>query len=307
MSSTKGKENGSIEQIVTLLSNGSGAECDYVPHPEQKLPSIEKLREFIELVRAVIFPGYFGPPITSRESLPHFIGVRVEKIAELLGSQIALVLQSEAGDAAPDGPPVQDAAAVAREFVNRLPEIRRVLCTDVKSIYDGDPAAKSHVEIIFCYPSIRAMINHRTAHTLLDLGVPLIPRIISEMSHSDTGIDIHPGAEIGEYFCIDHGTGVVIGETCIIGDHVRIYQGVTLGAKRFELDKAGNPVKNLPRHPIIEDGVVIYSNANILGRITIGRNSVIGGSVWVTRSVPPNSRLQQQKAVESSFINGLGI
>lgn len=307
MSSTKGKENGSIEQVVTLLSNGSGAECDYVPHPEQKLPSIEKLREFIELVRAVIFPGYFGPPITSRESLPHFIGVRVEKIAELLGSQIALVLQSEAGDAAPDGPLVQEAAAVAREFVNRLPEIRRVLCTDVKSIYDGDPAAKSHGEIIFCYPSIRAMINHRTAHTLLDLGVPLIPRIISEMSHSDTGIDIHPGAEIGEYFCIDHGTGVVIGETCIIGDHVRIYQGVTLGAKRFELDKAGNPVKNLPRHPIIEDGVVIYSNANILGRITIGRNSVIGGSVWVTRSVPPNSRLQQQKAVESSFINGLGI
>ncbi|NTV03082.1 MAG: serine acetyltransferase [Chlorobiaceae bacterium] len=293
-----------IEQVVSLLSNGCGSQCEYVPHPEQKLPSIDRLREFVDLVRAVIFPGYFGSPISSFESLHHFIGVRIEKIAELLTSQIALVRQSEPGQ---EESLAEDAATVAAKFIGLLPEIRRVLCTDVRAIYDGDPAAKSHGEIIFCYPSIRAMVNHRTAHALIGLGVPLIPRIISEMSHSETGIDIHPGAKIGEYFCIDHGTGVVIGETCTIGDHVRIYQGVTLGAKRFELDKEGNPVKNLPRHPIIEDNVVIYSNANILGRITIGRNSVIGGSVWVTRSVPPNSRLQQQKAVESTFIDGLGI
>jgi serine O-acetyltransferase len=295
-----------IEQAIAQLSNGRSAECDYVPHPERKLPSIDKLREFVGLVRAVIFPGYFGAPIFHRESLPHFIGVRIEKIYDLLTGQILSVRQFDAGESEA-GSPAENAAAAARAFIAELPEIRRVLCTDVKAIYDGDPAAKSHGEIIFCYPSIRAMINHRTAHTLLKLGVPLIPRIISEMSHSETGIDIHPGARIGDYFCIDHGTGVVIGETCIIGNNVRIYQGVTLGAKRFVLDKDGNPVKDLPRHPIIEDNVVIYSNANILGRITIGRNSVIGGSVWVTKSVPPDSRLQQQKAVESTFINGLGI
>jgi serine O-acetyltransferase len=295
-----------IQQAITLLASDRSAECDYAPHPEQLLPSIDKLREFVDLVRAIVFPGYFGAPILHRESLPHFIGVRIEKLYDLLTGQIQSVRQFETGNTL-QAITADEASAAARAFIGRLPEIRRVLCTDVKAIYDGDPAAKSHGEIIFCYPSIRAMINHRTAHALLHLGVPLIPRIISEMAHSETGIDIHPGARIGEYFCIDHGTGVVIGETCEIGNNVRIYQGVTLGAKRFELDKEGNPVKNLPRHPIIEDNVVIYSNANILGRITIGRNSVIGGSVWVTRSVPPDSRLQQQKAVESTFINGLGI
>ncbi|NTU58360.1 MAG: serine acetyltransferase [Chlorobiaceae bacterium] len=295
-----------LEQAIARLSDGKGAECEYVPHPEHKLPSIDKLREFVDLVRAVIFPGYFGAPIFHRESLHHFIGVRIEKIYELLAGQI-LSVQAFESPRTEDGNPVEQASALAREFIAVLPEIRRVLCTDVKAIYDGDPAAKSYGEIVFCYPSIRAMINHRTAHALLKLGVPLIPRIISEMSHSETGIDIHPGAEIGEFFCIDHGTGVVIGETCVIGNNVRIYQGVTLGAKRFVLDKDGNPVKDLPRHPVIEDNVVIYSNANILGRITIGKNSIIGGSVWVTKSVPPDSRLQQQKAVESTFINGLGI
>jgi serine O-acetyltransferase len=295
-----------IQQAVTLLAKDQSAECDYVKHPEQLLPSIDKLREFVDLVRAIVFPGYFGAPILHRESLPHFIGVRIEKLYELLNGQIQSVRQFGTGNTLQAITP-DEASAAARAFIGRLPEIRRVLCTDVKAIYDGDPAAKSHGEIIFCYPSIRAMINHRTAHALLHLGVPLIPRIISEMAHSETGIDIHPGARIGEYFCIDHGTGVVIGETCEIGNNVRLYQGVTLGAKRFELDKEGNPVKNVPRHPIIEDNVVIYSNANILGRITIGKNSVIGGSVWVTRSVPPDSKLQQQKAVETAFINGLGI
>ncbi len=302
------KENGLdlIQQAITLLASDPSAECDYASHPALLLPSIDKLREFVDLVRAIVFPGYFGAPILHRESLPHFIGVRIEKLYDLLTGQIQSVRQFETGNTL-QAITADEASAAARAFIGRLPEIRRVLCTDVKAIYDGDPAAKSHGEIIFCYPSIRAMINHRTAHALLHLGVPLIPRIISEMAHSETGIDIHPGARIGEYFCIDHGTGVVIGETCEIGNNVRLYQGVTLGAKRFELDKEGNPVKNVPRHPIIEDNVVIYSNANILGRITIGRNSVIGGSVWVTRSVPPNSKLQQQKAVESAFINGLGI
>ncbi len=307
---TNGEGSVAIGDVVMELSQESvaafGPESGYLPDPLQKLPSVDRLREFIDLVRAILFPGYFGSPIVHRESLPHFIGVRIERVYELLCDQILSVRQFGAD---PDDERAHhcDPAAVSREFIRQLPALRRVLCTDVKAIYDGDPAAKSYGEIIFCYPSIRAMINHRTAHTLLNLGVPLIPRIISEMSHSETGIDIHPGARIGEYFCIDHGTGVVIGETCMIGDHVRIYQGVTLGAKRFELDKNGNPAKNVPRHPIIEDNVVIYSNANILGRITIGKNSVIGGSVWVTRSVPQNSRIQQQKAVESTFIDGLGI
>lgn len=296
----------SIEETIRQLSDDRLSPCDYMAHNGRPLPSIDKLREIVDLIRAIIFPGYFGATVLRPESLSHFLGVRVEKLYGLLTDQIQSVLHLDS-DLKEDKEPKKTAAELAIKFIAVLPEIRRVLCTDVKAIYDGDPAAKNQFEIIFCYPSIRAMINHRAAHSLLNLGVPLIPRIISEMSHSETGIDIHPGARIGEYFCIDHGTGVVIGETCIIGDHVRLYQGVTLGAKRFELDKEGNPVKNVPRHPIIEDQVVIYSNANILGRITIGSNSVIGGNVWVTRSVPPNSKVQQQKAVESSFIDGLGI
>lgn len=295
-----------IEEAIVLLSQRGEAECDYLSQTRHHLPSAEKLGEAVELIRAIIFPGYFGGPVLRRASLQHFLGVRTEKLFGILTEQIASVRlfggQPDSG-AVGEG----EASDIASRFIAGLPEIRRVLCSDVKAIYDGDPAAKNHGEIIYCYPSIRAMINHRCAHALLKLSVQLIPRIISEMAHSETGIDIHPGAVIGESFSIDHGTGVVIGETCIIGNHVRLYQGVTLGAKKFELDAAGNPVKDVPRHPIIEDNVVIYSNANILGRITIGRNSTIGGSVWVTKSVPPNSRILQQKAVETSFTDGLGI
>lgn len=301
------KENSNkIETAISLLSASNDAKCEYFHQYEKPLPSIEKLKEIVELLKAIIFPGYFGNPIQRQETLPHLIGVNVAKLYELLTEQILRGLYSgNSNQQLNDYPEI--AAKTASAFIERLPEIKRMLCTDVKAIYDGDPAAKSHGEIIFCYPSIRAMINHRAAHELVTLEVPLIPRIISEMAHSETGIDIHPGAQIGEYFCIDHGTGVVIGETCEIGNNVRLYQGVTLGAKRFTLDEHGNPVKNVPRHPIIEDNVVIYSNANILGRITIGQNSIIGGNVWVTKSVPPNSKIQQQKAVESNFADGLGI
>ena len=191
-------------------------------------------------------------------------------------------------------------------FINRIPEIKRVLHTDVRAILEGDPAAKSYGEVIFCYPAVRALLNHRVAHELLLLGVPILPRIISEMAHSETGIDIHPGAKIGESFSIDHGTGVVIGETCIIGDRVRLYQGVTLGAKRFVLDEKGSPM-DVPRHPILEDNVVVYANTSILGRVTIGKDSVIGGNVWLTVSVPPGSHVLQQKALSNTFSDGLGI
>ncbi len=298
--------NGIIDEAIQLLSAPNDTERDDPEHREHPLPSIDKVKEIVELLRSIIFPGYFGGPVLRKQSRHHFLGVRIEKLYGLLEEQL-LSVQHFDTEHNSSGNAEEKAAGNARQFIGTLPEIRRKLWTDVKAIYDGDPAAKNYGEIIFCYPSIRAMINYRAAHALLSLGVPLIPRIIAEMAHSETGIDIHPGAHIGDFFCIDHGTGVVIGETCIIGDHVRLYQGVTLGAKKFALDDEGNPVKNVPRHPIIEDNVVIYSNANILGRITIGRNSVIGGNVWQTRSVPPDSRVLQQKAVETTFTDGLGI
>jgi serine O-acetyltransferase len=191
-------------------------------------------------------------------------------------------------------------------FINKIPEIKRLLSTDIKAIYDNDPAAKNYGEIIFCYPAIKALLNYRIAHELFLLQIPLIPRIITEIAHTETGIDIHPGAVIGEYFSIDHGTGVVIGQTSIIGNHVCLYQGVTLGAKNFVLDEAGNPL-DMPRHPILEDNVTVYSNSSILGRITIGEGTVVGGNVWLTHSVPANSRIIQTRAVEDSFTGGLGI
>lgn len=182
-----------------------------------------------------------------------------------------------------------------------------MLVTDVEAAYLGDPATFDRSEVIFCYPAIRAISNYRIAHRLLELGVPLIPRIIGEMAHSETGIDIHPKAQIGEFFTIDHGTGVVIGSTSIIGNNVKLYQGVTLGAKSFPLDEQGNPIKGIPRHPIVEDNVIIYAQATILGRVRIGKNSVIGGNVWVTSDVPPGSRILQFKARDTAFHDGAGI
>jgi serine O-acetyltransferase len=178
---------------------------------------------------------------------------------------------------------------------------------DVRAAFEGDPAATSPDETIFCYPGIQAIANFRIAHELYRLDVPLLPRMITEHAHSITGIDIHPGATIGEKFFIDHGTGVVIGETCRIDNRVRIYQGVTLGAKSFPLDEGGNPIKGIPRHPIVEDDVIIYGGATILGRVTIGRGSTIGGNVWLTHSVPPGSRITQAQVQGDQFYNGAGI
>lgn len=196
-------------------------------------------------------------------------------------------------------------ASTARSFCAELPEIRRLLSTDVKAIAMNDPAAVSEQEIIYCYPAVTAMLYYRTAHVLLLLGVPIVPRMLTEYAHSVTGIDIHPGAVIGEGFAIDHGTGVVIGETTVIGKNVALYQGVTLGAKSFVHGEDGRPM-NVPRHPVIEDGVTIYSNTSILGRITIGEGSIIGGNVWLTHSVPPHSYILQSRA-QQSFADGAGI
>ena len=196
--------------------------------------------------------------------------------------------------------------ATASAFMERLPRIKELLGTDVEAIAHNDPAVKSTQEIVYCYPAVTAMLYYRTAHELHLLGVPVIPRMLTEYAHSHTGIDIHPGAVIGDHFAIDHGTGIVIGETSVIGSHVTLYQGVTLGARNFTYDKDGKPL-NLPRHPILEDGVTVYSNSSILGRVTIGKDSVIGGNVWLTRSVPEKSRILQGKTQDFAFSDGAGI
>lgn len=293
-----------LEETRKELLNDNFALNVQITNYGRSLPSLDSAREIVETLRAIIFPGYFGKA-TKSIALTYLTDGGLDELYDLLYAQIRNALLFDKTRLGEDT--TELARELALRFVERLPEIRRLLYTDVEATYSADPAAKNYEEIIFCYPTIRAMINHRLAHALLELGVPLLPRIVSELAHSETGIDIHPGATIGEYFCIDHGTGVVIGETAIIGNHVRLYQGVTLGAKRFSLDENGNPVKDEPRHPIIEDNVVIYSNANILGRITIGKNSIIGGNVWVTHSVPANSKLTQAKALYEQFSDGLGI
>ena len=192
------------------------------------------------------------------------------------------------------------------QYIDRMPDVKRLLYSDVEAMFDNDPAATNYGEVIFCYPVVNAMTHYRIAHELHKLGIPVLPRIITELAHSKTGIDIHPGATIGDHFSIDHGTGVVIGETAIIGSHVTLYQGVTLGAKSFKYDADGNMI-NCPRHPILEDNVTVYSNSSILGRITIGHDSIVGGNIWLTHSIPPHSKILQSKAIDASFTGGLGI
>lgn len=247
------------------------------------LPSIGTLSEIVQRARALLFPGYF------ETDTPDSVELNVEKLEKLLTQQIERVCCVD------DSFSRNLAEEKAFRFIRNLPEIRKKLHTDVVATYTGDPAAKSYAEVIFCYPAIRAMSNYRIANALLKLKIPLIPRIISEMAHSETGIDIHPGATIGEYFTIDHGTGVVIGETSVIGDHVKIYQGVTLGAKSFPLDENGNPIKGIDRHPKIGNHVIIYSNSTILGNIKIGDGAIIGGNIWVDRDVPDGAKLVQKK------------
>ena len=284
-----------IQKNVERLSASDLPEYKYIPLHQKPSPSVLSLREVLLLLRKVIFPGFFGSEQEAQvDSIQYYTGVYLEQIYDLLHEQIYNGLCFEV-DRCCDSK--DRASRIAIDFINKIPHIKYLLSTDVKAILDGDPAAKSLSEIIFCYPAVHAILHQRVAHELLKLGVPVLPRIITEMAHSETGIDIHPGAQIGEYFSIDHGTGIVVGQTAIIGNHVRLYQGVTLGAKNFTLDEEGLPI-DVPRHPIIEDYVTIYSNASILGRITIGKGSVIGGNIWLTHSVPPNSKVLQTRAVE---------
>ncbi len=264
----------------------------------EPLPSQHSVKEIISLSRALIFPGFFGDSDVTRENVRYFTGLWTEKLYHLLTEQIHAGLSM---DICTETPPQfaeleARAADLAARFIQRLPALRLLLNDDVRATYHGDPAALSTQEVIYCYPGIRAICNYRIAHELVRLDVPIIPRMISEQAHAETGIDIHPAATIGESFTIDHGTGIVIGATAIIGNNVKIYQGVTLGAKSFSLDEDGNPVKGVARHPIIGNNVIIYSNASILGRITIGDNAVIGGNIWVDTDVAPGERLIQAKA-----------
>ena len=198
------------------------------------------------------------------------------------------------------------ALQATRAFAEALPDIRRLLDSDVQAACEGDPAARSVDEVLLCYPGILAMIHHRLAHRLYGLGLVLLARIVAELAHAQTGIDIHPGARIGPGFFIDHGTGVVIGETAVIGQRVRLYQAVTLGARSFPADEHGQLRKGLPRHPVVEDDVVIYAGATILGRVTLGRGAVIGGNVWVTRDVPAGAHVTQAHAHEQRTLQPEG-
>lgn len=272
----------------------------------QGLPSLQNVKEIISLLWKIIFPELFLDRTAIVSKMEYRIGLAVEKLFELLQEEIAIGLSCREKDGEENVAQTSQAHSLAVKIVSELPELKRKLYTDIHAILRKDPAAGNEVEIILCYPSVKAMLHHRLANLLFTLNIPYLPRIISELAHSQTGIDIHPGATIGEYFAIDHGTGVVIGETCIIGKKVTIYQGVTLGAKSFRYDEEGTPL-NLPRHPIIEDNVTIYSNATVLGRITIGHDTIIGGNVWVTESVAANSRIIQGVSRTESFIHGAGI
>ena len=256
------------------------------------LPSGKVLEEIIDLSRAIIFPGYYGKSKINKHTIRYHIGMAVERLSKLLEEQIlaGLCFCCPNAGKGENTPCKLKAKEMAMQLIADLPEIRKTLATNVEAAFNGDPAAESFGEIISCYPVIKALTNYRIAHRLHTIGVPLIPRIISEMAHSETGIDIHPAATIGHHFTIDHGTGVVIGATCIIGNYVKLYQGVTLGAKSFPLDDNGNPIKGIARHPILADNVIVYSNATILGRITIGQGSVVGANIWVTESMEPYSK-----------------
>ncbi len=260
----------------------------------RELPSREALTTIINGLQAVLFPTHYGRPNLTDESIDYFVGDTLNTTLNRLAEQVRRGLQFSAQEAIPD----EDALArqahdITRQFAAGLPRIRALLVSDVQAAFSGDPAATSVAEIMLCYPGTIAILYYRLAHSLHSLGSPFLARLISDIAHSLTGIDIHPAAQIGGSFFIDHGTGVVIGETAIIGQRVRLYQHVTLGAKRFPADEQGALIKGVPRHPIVEDDVVIYAGATILGRITIGAGSTIGGNVWLTQGVPPASNVSQ--------------
>jgi serine O-acetyltransferase len=261
----------------------------------RELPSIDAVQHIVEQLKGALFPMRLGPTDLRHENEDYYVGYTLNAALQALVQQATLELNFNARlHGQRDGAQLRSQAeAAVQTLVRELPTIRRLLDSDVLAAYRGDPAALGVDEILLSYPGILAMIHHRIAHVLYRQGLRLLARMISELAHSQTGIDIHPGAQIGSGFFIDHGTGVVIGETAEIGHNVRIYQAVTLGARRFARDEAGNLLKGQPRHPVVEDDVVIYAGATILGRVTLGKGAQIGGNVWVTESIPPGASVSQ--------------
>lgn len=290
--------NTTINSVVDKLSQPQSYEGLYHHNPEgQALPSEQAVREFIALVRSTIFPGYYSSSSLHDSTITYHLGVAVERMHRVLAKQILYSLcfaeQEICKGESCNSEQEYKALNIAGAFISYLPELRCMLALDVEAAYQGDPAAESIGEIICCYPSLKAITYHRIAHKLYELQVPLLPRIISEIAHSETGIDIHPAARIGESFFIDHGTGVVIGATCIIGSRVKLYQGVTLGAKSFPKADDGSLIKGIERHPMIGDNVIVYSNTTLLGRINIGESARIGANMWITEDVPAGQSLSR--------------
>ncbi|SEQ89256.1 serine O-acetyltransferase [Nitrosomonas sp. Nm51] len=293
-----------IDDIVSKLRDIRTASLESRKRHDRppKLPSRKMLASVAEGLSAALFPNRLGSSELANEGIDHYVGHTLNVTLRNLMVQIQHELHYNSGSEALSPEDRDKSITVTQAFAKRLPEIRVLLDSDIVAAYEGDPAARNVDEVLVCYPGIMAITHYRLAHELHKLGAPLIARMISEIAHSVTGIEIHPGAQIGGSFFIDHGTGVVIGETAIIGQNVRLYQAVTLGAKRFPVDENGTLVKGNLRHPIVEDDVVIYAGATILGRITIGRGSTIGGNVWLTHSVPANSNILQPQTKQRSDI-----
>ena len=299
-----------LERIVSELRARRTA-SQQSPEPRataEKLPSWRAVLDILDGLRAALFPTHFGEPELTDEGVDYFVGHTLDKTLGTLLEQVRRELRCTARREGRGGDGVEaHALEIVQQFAARLSAVRALLESDLTAADRGDPAAKNIDEILFCYPGVAAIIHYRLAHVLYRLGTPLLARMISEVAHSRTAVDIHPAAEIGGSFFIDHGTGVVIGETTVVGERVRLYQAVTLGARSFAIDEHGALVKGIPRHPIVEDDVVVYAGATILGRITIGRGSTIGGNVWLTKSVPPGSNITQAQVRTDVFDGGAGI
>ncbi len=292
-----------LERIVAGIEKNYEADEIFFTKPGRTFPSRAAIKGMLKNMRRVLFPGYFGEETLSPYTSPrYFIGDTLMQIERVLRNQVITALTYTADDAMTAEEIEERTNHICTVFFDELPSIQRVLLTDVQALYDGDPAAGSKEEVIFTYPGLYAIYVYRVAHVLYELDVPILPRVMTELAHAGTGIDIGAGATIGEYFFIDHGTGVVIGETTVIGDHVKLYQGVTLGALST---RGGQRLSGVKRHPTIEDNVTIYSNASVLGGETvIGEGSVIAGSAFVTASVPPHSRVSIK--LQETSLKGAG-
>ena len=289
------RHNDALREAVERLSDeGSYAQLFHAYCEEEELPSGKVLQSLVELCRAILFPGYYGQARIIGQTIRFHTGVSIEQLFEELSKQIyAGLCLANTSQTTSSQVAKATAERIAEEFISSLPELRSLLATDAEAMFDSDPAAQNPGEVIFCYPGFRAICNYRIAHVLYRLEVPFIPRMITEMAHSETGIDIHPGATIGHHFSIDHGTGIVIGETSVIGDYVRIFQGVSLAGAKLPPDEKGNTIRGIARHPILGNHVTVYSNATLIGKIHIGDGATICGNVWVAEDVPAGATVSQ--------------